>query len=211
MVRVLIINNEKNKNNLGTIPRIKKILTENDDAIAFNILHYTDLSEEKVKEIAPDMIYLTGRLTYVGDLVPEEFSAEIELIRESDIPTLGVCAAHQLIALAYHADFGKMVEVPDDEDDVREKGFVEIKIQQEDEIFEGIEDNFLAYQWHRDEVKEIPENFELLASSEMCEVQAIKHSEKPLYGFQFHPERYDEVHPAGKIILQNFFNQAISK
>ena len=32
----------------------------------------------------------------------------------------------------------------------------------------------------------------------------MKHKEKPLYGLQFHPERYEEPFFDGKKILENF-------
>ena len=39
-----------------------------------------------------------------------------------------------------------------------------------------------------DEVAKLPDDFELLASSKDCKVQAMKHKNKPFYGLQFHPE-----------------------
>jgi GMP synthase (glutamine-hydrolysing) len=55
---------------------------------------------------------------------------------------------------------------------------------------------------HNDEVTRIPDNFELLASSESCEIQAMKHIEKPFYGLQFHPEV--EHTEYGRRIFENF-------
>ncbi len=207
MVKVLIVNNEKNRNNLGFAPRIQKALARGSE-VKFEILHYTELSKEIITAINPDMIYLTGRLTYAGDLAIEEYTAELELIRETDIPILGICLGHQLISIAHGAKLGKMIEVSEGEEDIRENGFVEIEIlHQQDEIFKGVEESFAAYEYHLEEVKSVPENFDLLASSVMCEVQAIKHKEKQIYGFQFHPEGYNQAYPIGEIILQNFFNK----
>ena len=47
-----------------------------------------------------------------------------------------------------------------------------------------------------------------LADSEACPIQAMRHVRRPLYGFQFHPERYTEAHPDGRTILANFFRLA---
>lgn len=36
----------------------------------------------------------------------------------------------------------------------------------------------------------------------------MRHGARPLYGVQFHPERYSEAHPDGMRILANFFRLA---
>ena len=40
--------------------------------------------------------------------------------------------------------------------------------------------------------------------------EAMRHGSRPLYGVQFHPERYSELHPDGRAILANFFRLAAS-
>lgn len=39
---------------------------------------------------------------------------------------------------------------------------------------------------HKDEVKKLPDEFDVLATSRICEVEAMKHHDKPVYGIQFH-------------------------
>lgn len=210
MTKVLIINNEKDKNNLGFAPRIQNALMH-EDRVSFEILHYTDISRKRIKEIDPHMIFLTGRLTYAGDVEKDAYTAEIAMIREVDVPLFGICMGHQLISIAHGGTLGRMFEASEYAEDIREEGFVEMNIRKQDPIFNEIHAPFMAYEYHLEEVKELPDNFELLASSQMCEVQAIRHKEKPIYGVQFHPEAYDPIYPAGEIILQNFFELAIPK
>ena len=57
---------------------------------------------------------------------------------------------------------------------------------------------------HYCEVKKLPKGFELLASSDHCRIEAMRHKHKPLYGTQFHPEAYDEPFLHGKRLLENF-------
>ncbi|MCX8172536.1 MAG: gamma-glutamyl-gamma-aminobutyrate hydrolase family protein, partial [Archaeoglobaceae archaeon] len=57
---------------------------------------------------------------------------------------------------------------------------------------------------HMDEVKKLPENFELLARSEFCEVEAMKHRKLPIYGIQFHSEVAHTER--GKEIYRNFIS-----
>jgi GMP synthase (glutamine-hydrolysing) len=63
----------------------------------------------------------------------------------------------------------------------------------------------LVEQRHFWELKAVPSGFVRLASSDACPIQAIRHGSRPLYGVQFHPERYSERHPGGRTILANFF------
>jgi hypothetical protein len=39
-------------------------------------------------------------------------------------------------------------------------------------------------------------------------IEAMRHRTRPLYGVQFHPERYTDDHPDGRAILANFFRLA---
>jgi GMP synthase (glutamine-hydrolysing) len=53
-------------------------------------------------------------------------------------------------------------------------------------------------------VKELPKGFRRTASNATCAIQAMEHTERPLFGVQFHPELFNEEHPAGKTVLKNF-------
>jgi GMP synthase (glutamine-hydrolysing) len=48
--------------------------------------------------------------------------------------------------------------------------------------------------------------FKATASNETCPIQAMQHEEKPLFGVQFHPELFDQEHPDGRQVLENFLN-----
>lgn len=121
------------------------------------------------------MIFLTGRLTYAGDVEEDAYVPELEMIRTANVPLFGICLGHQLISIAHGATLGRMIETADNEEDIREEGFVEITPHQQDPVFNGIHSSFKAYEYHLEEVKELPETFELLASSEMCAAQAVRH------------------------------------
>ena len=56
---------------------------------------------------------------------------------------------------------------------------------------------------HKDEVKSIPDDFEILANSNLCDVESFKHTEKDVYGIQFHPEVHHT--PKGSTIFKNFY------
>jgi len=207
--KLLIINNEKDADDFGWIPVIKKAISIIEE-VEFVVIHHSEISEEKLEEIRPDLIYATGRVTYDWTLeeILEDYASEIEMMKTTEIPTLGVCAGHQLMAIAYGASFGKMVEEAEGEEPIRETGFQEISIIEQAPILNNLDNPFVCYEFHRDEVKGMPDEFILLASTDMCRIQAMKHRKKNLFGVQFHPEQYNNENLDGQVILKNFLNMA---
>jgi len=66
-------------------------------------------------------------------------------------------------------------------------------------------------QSHQDCLTNIPEGFVLLAESESCKIEAMKHEKKPIYGVQAHVERATNEHPDGWQILRNFISNVVVK
>jgi len=112
---------------------------------------------------------------------------------------------------------------------LKEWGFCKVKVVKRDPLFEGLGDEPRScpapgtmghsnqsqdrgeldmLEQHVSECADLPAEFELLASTDVCRVQAIKHKSKLLYATQFHPEAYEEGHMDGKKLLQNFFKIA---
>jgi GMP synthase (glutamine-hydrolysing) len=85
--------------------------------------------------------------------------------------------------------------------EIPEFGLSRLRVIEEDDLFKGLPKEFSVWESHNDEVKEAP-NFTVLALSENCRIQAVKHWHKPLYGVQFHPEVNNTEH--GEEILRNF-------
>ena len=111
-------------------------------------------------------------------------------------PILGMCAGHQLIA----KHFGGKVSAAK----IPEFGKTEIVVDNENQLFKGLPNNFIAWNSHNDEVVEISDKLEVLAHSSNCKYEAIRHKEKPIYGVQFHPEVQHTQF--GKDIFKNFLN-----
>lgn len=113
-----------------------------------------------------------------------------------DRPILGICLGHQMIAAALGGEV-KSAQYP-------EFGLTEINIIRYNELFKDLPSKFSVWESHTDEVVRIPENAEIIASSEKCKVEAITIRGKKIYGVQFHPEvehtRY------GKNIIKNFLD-----
>lgn len=148
-----------------------------------------ELSLEEIKDKKPSGLVLGGgpSLDRVGNC--------IEYIQELDVPILGICLGHQLIAKA----FGGEVSTAD----AQSYAQIELEILDEDDIFVSLGPKMNVWSSHKDEVKKMPGNFDVLAQSTICDVEAMKHHEKPIYGIQFHPEvQHTENGPK---VFENFY------
>jgi GMP synthase (glutamine-hydrolysing) len=116
------------------------------------------------------------------------------LIKNLKIPLLGMCVSHQLMAIVFGGKAGP-AKFP-------EYGPVKIFIDDEDEILKNIDKTFTTWEAHNDEVLILPENFKILAHSEKCKVQAMRHVKLPIFGLQFHPEVDDTKN--GRMAFKNF-------
>jgi GMP synthase (glutamine-hydrolysing) len=87
----------------------------------------------------------------------------------------------------------------------KESGFMSVRVLQPDPLFNGLGDRPVFYQAHAEEAKSSPPNFEVLAASEACPIQALKRVDRLVYGTQFHPEWYSEEQTDGRRLLTNFF------
>src|SRR5258706_703687 len=115
------------------------------------------------------------------------------------VPVLGICYGAQLTA----KHFGGVVA----KSNKREYGRAILQRKKEDVLFNNVSDSSQVWMSHADTILEMPDGFELLATTESIPVAAFKKSlngthDFPLYGVQFHPEVYHSKE--GKKILNNF-------
>ncbi len=156
----------------------------------------------------PIGIIFSGNDANYPNLPMFEYNGVYELIREADIPMLGICAGHQMLAFAYGYSFVRSMGWEDLTAMEKLSQVKPIHIIKEDPIYKGIKNPFIAPEIHGWAIGIIPEDFELLAESTY--IQNIKHKTKFIYGTQFHPEvqvPYNE----GKDYLTNFLKMALEK
>lgn len=113
------------------------------------------------------------------------------------VPVLGVCYGAQLTAKR----FGGLVA----KSNKREYGRAILQRTQEDVLLKEVSATSQVWMSHSDTIKELPEGFELLATTESIPVAAFKKNgtdSKALYGVQFHPEVYHSTE--GKKVLHSF-------
>ena len=180
-MKILVINNKGQYNH--RIQRSLQYLKIPSDLVD------NTLSIEEIEAKNPIGLILGGGPSIEGAGNSEEY------IKHFEIPILGICLGHQLIAKAY----GGKVTTSDTESYAQ----VKININNDENLFDQLAPEMDVWSSHKDEVKTIPEDFEILASSNLCDVESFKHKNKDVYGIQFHPEVHHT--PKGSIIFENFY------
>jgi len=105
-----------------------------------------------------------------------------EAVLKRNMPFLGVCLGHQLLAEAVDGVVERMAEP--------EVGLMEVSLTRAgraDPLFDGVTDPITCLQWHGCEIGAMPKSSEALAASSRCAVQAIRIGQHA-YGLQFHVE-----------------------
>lgn len=167
---------------------------------------YKDVSLRRVAALAPTHIILSGQSHPWDSYTSESLSGVFEVIREARQPILGLCGGHQQIALAYGATVAVMRRLSPGtgyENCLRERGFSDVETDG-DGIFADLPRRLSVWHSHFDEVKQLPRDFKRTATNETCPIQAMQHTTRPLFGVQFHPELFDDEHPHGRSIVENF-------
>jgi len=154
----------------------------------------------KVIESEPDLVILTGSSALLSKPRTRElFQPEMDLVRKAKFPILGICYGHQIIGSSFGApmrDLGHML-----------RGYEKVSVVQKHPLFDGLPSDMVVAESHRQELTKIPDEFQHLAQSKTSKVEAMVHRSKHIYGVQFHPERSNDNHPHGKMIIQNLLKQ----
>ncbi len=119
-----------------------------------------------------------------------------DYLRDLDIPILGICLGMQVMGTTFG---GKVAP-----GSIGGYAEVDIEVLRENEIFKGLPPKFKTWASHADQVVEKPSDFKVLARSNVCEIEAMKHIKRPLYGVQWHPEVVHTEH--GQELLDNFID-----
>lgn len=127
----------------------------------------------------------TGSALSINQIAPFTRKAEafIRKTRDRRIPQMGICYGHQLVCRAL---LGKQA--------VRsgpsgfEVGWRPVTFSENARALLGVEETETVWQHHFDEVLQLPEGSDLLATNAHTRVQAYVNFQQRLLGTQFHPE-----------------------
>ena len=195
----------------GASPReLRAVLSRMCEGAEILIERYQSVSLKRVKSLRPSHIILSGQSHPWDRYSPESLRGVFEVIKKATQPILGVCGGHQQIALAYGSKIDLMARLAPGEGyegAKRERGYFPVETNRKG-IFKDLPKEIAVWHTHFDEVKDLPRSFRRSAWNETCPIQAMEHTERPLFGVQFHPELFDETHPHGEKILDNFLSIA---
>jgi len=177
------------------------------------LLDFAEVSPARIAQSLPAVIIIGGNTTDWGEFDFKEMAGLLEVIRAAPAPILGICAGHQLIGYAHYAKWGSLgplqhLEVDPDPrfaaGQRKQRGFHAVHLDARCPLFRGLDATAVLFQSHYWQLVDVPRGFAVRASSPWSAIQAIERMDRPVFGVQFHPERYDVTHPHGAVILRNF-------
>jgi GMP synthase (glutamine-hydrolysing) len=143
-------------------------------------------SNKKIKGII-----LSGSPASVKGSTAPEFDPKV---LDLDIPVLGLCYGHQLIASLYGCGLKK--------GEIREYGITDATIIKPEGVLKDLDKKEIVWMSHGDTVIKVSDELYMLANTENCPIAAFKHKTKQIWGLQWHPE---VVHTEKGIkMLRNF-------
>ncbi len=157
-------------------------------------------SEIVSNEVAPADIQAIGNVRAIilsggpkSVYSPDAPTINLDLLR-LEIPVLGICYGHQLIA---HLMGGSV-----EKSEKAEYGRVLIRVKEYSKLFEGTPKTFNVWMSHGDVVKSPPPGFKITSVTDNGLIASYENVEKMIYSIQFHPEvKHTEN---GMMILKNF-------
>jgi len=181
------------------------LIIDNRDSFVWNLAEYASMFDEvmvvpntisvsEVKRIDPDGIILSP-----GPGSPNskrDAGNSPEIVLNVDLPVLGVCLGHQIIARVFGGTVGRVRPVHGKSSIVEHDGR---------EIFKKVSNPLEVGRYHSLAVLKVPEKFRVTARAvEDGVVMGIRHKSKPIDGVQFHPESVLTPRSEGLKIVRNF-------
>ena len=183
------------------------LLIDNYDSFSYNLFQFVgeidpdikvvrndELTVDEIRALSPERIIISP-----GPGRPEDAGIIIEAARTlgREIPTLGVCLGHQAICAAFGTRITYAKRLMHGKQS-------EVTLDRECELFRGLPEKVLVARYHSLAADEatMPECLRVTARTEDGEIMAVKHSEYPIFGVQFHPESI--MTPDGKQMIRNF-------
>ena len=154
-----------------------------------------DISPEEILAMSPKGVILSGGPASVYDVgAPKPHAELFETLFALNIPVLGICYGMQLGAELLG---GKVMPGKS-----REFGAARLHVTSQDALVKGLPTDTTVWMSHGDQVTDLPADWVALATTPTCPYAAARHTTKPFYGVQFHPEVTHT--PRGEILFHNF-------
>ncbi len=149
------------------------------------------ITAEEIRERKPIGLILSGG---PASVYAEDAYRMDPGILELEVPILGICYGHQLLADMAGGEVANTGGA--------EYGNTALQVTGDSVLLAGLPASQQVWMSHRDQVVAAPPGFAAVATSEGAEVAAMEDRERALYGVQFHPEVAHT--PRGSEILKQF-------
>jgi len=177
---------------------VQVLVVDNYDSFVFNLVQYLGQLGVNAQVWRNDDPRLTGEaqissaaaefdgvLLSPGPGTPERAGASIALVQAcaaARTPLLGVCLGHQAIGVAFGATVDRAPELL--------HGKTSSVFHTNAGVLQGLPDPFTATRYHSLTIlpETVPPELEVIAHTDGDVIMAIRHTELPIHGVQFHPE-----------------------
>ena len=184
------------------------LVIDNYDSFTWNLVHYfeeigartqvvrnDDLSVNEALALKPDGIVLSP-----GPCTPKEAGICVELVQRAstDMPILGVCLGHQSIGAA---EGGEIITAQQ----IRHGKISQIH-HTGGPLFADLPEKFDVVRYHSLSIRaeDLPDTLIADAFTADGEIMAVRHTSRPVFGVQFHPESILTEH--GHALLKNWLD-----
>ena len=171
------------------------LVVDNYDSFVFNLVQYLGQlgvnaqvwrnDDDRLSD--PDAVAaeFDGILLSPGPGTPERAGASIALVRacaETRTPLLGVCLGHQAIGVAFGGTVDRAPELL--------HGKTSIVHHTDAGVLQGLPEPFTATRYHSLIIlpETLPDVLEATGRTDSGVIMAVRHTELPIHGVQFHPE-----------------------
>lgn len=170
---------------------------------------FTQLIARRVRElnIYCEIYPFNNLPEFTSDVKGVIFSGSPYSVRQDDAPQIDLSKYHlkyPLLAVCYGAQYIAQQSGGDVQaSSTREYGRANLTfVNQENKLFKGINIDSQVWMSHGDTITELPDDAELIASTDSVRVAAYHLKNSDTYAIQFHPEVTHSID--GKVLLENF-------
>jgi para-aminobenzoate synthetase component 2 len=174
------------------------LVVDNYDSFVFNLVQYLGQLGVDVQvwrnddqrlgspaDIAAAATEFDGVLLSPGPGTPERAGASIPLVHAcaaARTPLLGVCLGHQAIGVAFGGTVDRAPELL--------HGKTSVVHHDDRGVLKGLPDPFVATRYHSLTIlpETVPADLEVIARTDGGVIMAVRHTQLPIHGVQFHPE-----------------------
>ena len=178
---------------------------------------YPDVDPDFIREYDVRAMFISGSSTDPDRYDPAEQAGVRQIVKDAEIPIFGFCGGWQLMADSLGSPIEKIGPLDDGEEDPNpdfmpgwktEIGYDPVESFGDHPILAGLGSSPIFRQFHGWEIKNLPSGFENLARTRVSENQLVVNDQTRQLGAQFHPEYFNDEHPDGRTLIENFCHWA---